>query len=395
MEQEWIGPKIIVGNTATGSYYFPRPQIVTEIWEELAKGNNTLIAAPRRVGKSSVMLDMVTNCPAGYRCIFENIQGIKSEAEFYKRFYELMVQCLSTFEKTTTWFKKLWQEHKIEEVSIDGKIKFKDGTIDFLEEINLLILKLNSKEIKIVLFIDELPEVLHKLYKTNKQEEAASILKNIRNWRQKEKVQNLRLVFAGSIGLHYVVKTIEGRTTDTNDLNPINFEALTTAEAKQYIQWATGNNATVQYDEALTTHLMSKIQYYVPYFINLMLDEINKTARRNNNAVISNAEIEKAFESVVKASDHFKDWKNRLFDYMDSSDANFLNEILIHIAHKNHISLQKIHDIAVSHNKVNDRMDMIDGLEKDGYITEQKGKYIFLSPFLKAFWKRNNPIYNG
>ena len=71
---------------------------------------------------------------------------------------------------------------------------------------------------------------------------------------------------AGSIGIHYVVKSIEGRATDINDFNPVKFEPLNRAEAKHYLQWATNNNATVKYNEGLSEYLLSKIQYYVPYF---------------------------------------------------------------------------------------------------------------------------------
>jgi uncharacterized protein len=392
MNKGWIGPHIIIGSSATGNYYYPRPHIVAEVWEELEKGNNALLAAPRRVGKSSVMIDMAANCPDGYKCIFKNVQGIKAEEAFYKLLYELIVSCLTSFQKTKVWFRELWQEHKIDEISVEGQVKFKDGFIDYLHEIDRLIPRLNKKEIKIVLFIDELPEVLHNLHKAGKTQEAASILENMRRWRQEDEFKNLRFVLAGSIGIHYVVKTIEGRTTDLNDFNPVKFEVLSADEAGHYILWATSNNASIQYDENCSNHLLSKIQYYVPYFINLMLDEINKTARKNNNPNITIADIDKAFDTVVKNSDHFKDWKNRLFDYMPKEDANFLNDILIHIAHKESIGKQKIHDIATAHKKVMQRMDLIDELEKDGYIIEQGDKHIFLSPFLKAFWKRNNPI---
>lgn len=395
MTKEWVGPKIIIGTSATGTYYYPRPEIIAEIWEELGKGNNALIAAPRRVGKTSVMIEMVESCPPGYKCLFRNIQGIESEKAFYKLFYELIVSCLNGFQKTTIWFKEIWKEHKIDEISIDGKVKLKDGAINYLEEINNLLPKLNNKDIKIVLFIDELPEVLHKMNEAKKTAEAVGILKNIRRWRQDIAFKNMQLVLAGSVGIHYVVKAIEGRTTDINDFNPIKFEALSVTQAQHYLVWATSNNATVQYDENCSNHLLSKIQYYVPYFINLMLSEVNAAAKKNENPSITTADIDKAFDAVVKNSDHFKDWKTRLFDYMPKGDANFLNDVLIHIAHKNSIGKQKIYDIATAHSKVIERMDLIDELEKDGYITEQKEKYVFLSPFLKAFWKRNNPIYNG
>lgn len=86
MNQDWIGPRIVVGPAATGDYYFPRPDIVQAIWESILKGSHVLLAAPRRVGKTSVMLDMMENPPDGTRCIFQNIEGIKTEAEYYQRF---------------------------------------------------------------------------------------------------------------------------------------------------------------------------------------------------------------------------------------------------------------------------------------------------------------------
>ena len=47
MRNAWVNPKIIIGNTATGAYYFPRPHIEDSIWEEIEKGNHVLIAAPQ------------------------------------------------------------------------------------------------------------------------------------------------------------------------------------------------------------------------------------------------------------------------------------------------------------------------------------------------------------
>jgi uncharacterized protein len=395
MSNKWISPRIIIGNKATGDSYYHRPALVEEIWEEVEKGNNVLIAAPRRVGKSSVMIHMANNCPDGYKCIFESIQGIKSETAFYSRIYNLVIKCLSAIQKGKTWITEILKTHGIEEVSADGTIKFKSNQLNYLDEINRLLPKLSKREITIVLFIDELPEVLHNLNKAGKSEEAGSILENIRRWRQEDEYKNLRFVLAGSIGIHYVVKQIKNRTTDINDIKPVKFEALEGEDAIKYIEWATGNNATVKYSPELTTYLLEKTgQYVPPYFINLMLDEINKGAKKVKNTAISKNDIDAAFEKIIKESDHFKDWKSRIFDYMPADDANFVNTVLIHIAHRESISIQKIYDIAGRYNQVNSYMDLIDDMTKDGYITEVGEVYIFQSPFLKAFWKRNNRIYN-
>jgi energy-coupling factor transporter ATP-binding protein EcfA2 len=77
MAIHWVNPKTIIGNTATGNYYYDRPNIISNIWDEIEKGNHVLLAAPRRVGKSSVMKHMVKTCPPNYKCIFNNIPGYR------------------------------------------------------------------------------------------------------------------------------------------------------------------------------------------------------------------------------------------------------------------------------------------------------------------------------
>jgi hypothetical protein len=72
-----------------------------------------------------------------------------------------------------------------------------------------------------------------------------------------------------------------------------------------------------------------------------------------------------------------------------------MNEVLIHIAHKDKINKRKLYDLAVKHERTKDYMELMDGLERDGYLTEQADNHVFVSPFLKAFWKRNNPVYDG
>lgn len=395
MINNWRDPKIIIGNTATGDYYFPRPEIEAQIWAETWKGNHVLLAAPRRVGKSSVMLAMQQNCPQDTRCMFKNIQGVQSEDEFYKEFFELIVQCLNKFEKSKNWLSDFFKHLTVEEITLEG-VKFDEKKpVNYAEEIHKILPKIAQSKVKIVLLLDELPEVLNNLYKKNRRDEAGGILDRLREWRQNPEIRAyFSLVLAGSVGIHHIVKTIEGCTSDINDFGIVPFEALTAAEAKEYVAWAT-QSASVQYDPKLTQHLLSKINYFIPYFINLMLDEVNRAARKANNTVITPQHIDAAFDKVVKNSDHFKEWKNRLDDYFTKEDVAFLKETLVYIAHRNGINPRQLYDLAIKHDKKDTYMELVGGLEHDGYITELEGRFVFISPFLQAFWKRDNPVYEA
>ena len=330
MKANWIPPKTIMGSVATGAYYYPRTAIVNEIWQELSKGSYILIAAPRRVGKTSIMRDLERNPRAGYIVKFESIQAVQSEAEFYETLYRLVLSCLEKSLKAKKGILNFFKKKQISEIDIKGKIKIEDRAFNFLNEINLIFRELDEQSETIVLLLDELPEVLHSLNKSGKAEEAKAILKQLRTWRQSN-FKKLQFVLAGSIGIHYVVKTIEGRTSDLNDLKKINCEPLSKAEAIAYIDWAT-TDASITYDISMKTYFLQKIQhFYTPYFINLMLAEIDALGRKDDNNQLSPKVIDLAFDKVVKNNEHFADWKNRLADYMPKSDFEFVNEILIHL----------------------------------------------------------------
>lgn len=396
MSANWISPRTVIGSVATGDCYYPRTDIVDNIWHELERGSYVLISAPRRVGKTSIMRDIETNPRDNYKVKFESIQAVKSEIDFYKTLYRLVLTCLKTSKKASKWLAAYMQTKTITEITTSG-VKIGNAELDYRQEISAICKELDANSETIVLLLDELPEVLFRLYKEGKQKEAVAILNQLRAWRQSN-FKKLQFVFAGSVGIHHVVKIVEGRTSSLNDLTPAICSPLNRDEALNYIVWATGNRATVQYDQNLKDYLLNKVaHYYTPYFINLMLDETDKIARKKANPTITEHDIDRAFINVEKDNQHFRDWKNRLKDYMSSSDFDFVNEILTHISHHGSINIQAIYDKATKHNKTTDYMELMDDLERDGYITtssEGGQAYIFISPFLKAFWKRNNPIYN-
>lgn len=393
MKNNWKSPNIIIGKEATGKFYYRREAFENEVWSEILKGNNVLIAAPRRVGKTSVMKYMTENSIENYKLIFRNVQGIDSEKQFYKTIYELIIICLNKFKKNKALIQNYIKKMRISEITTSG-IKIETSEIDYLTEINSLIPQLEEDGENIVLLIDELPEVLHNLYLNGQKETALNILKNLRHWRQEDDFKKIQFVLAGSIGIHYVVNAISGRSSDINDLYKIIHQPLNEEEVHDYIITVT-KNATVQYNEELINHIKNKVQYFVPYFINLMLDEINRTAIKKENPNITIENINEAFSAIIKNNDNFSDWKKRLTDYLPKEDFKFINEILTHISHKDSINIHNVYDIAVKHNKEDNYMDFIRDLEQDGYIVENGKDYIFISSFLKEYWKQINPVHHA
>ena len=390
--KNWKSPKIIIGAKAIGKDYYNRTDIEDLIIDEVKKGNHINIAAPRRVGKTSVVYYISKNKLKNYHCIFESIQSLQSEKAVYKKIYELILGSFSSNKQIIKKLKNYFSGRGIKNISLDGVEFNQKKEISYINEIENICSELIKNDIKVVLFIDELPDVLYYIYKYKTSDEAIRLLRNLRVWRQNEQFKNLSLVLTGSIGFNHIVKMIEGRSVDLNDLHNIKFEAFTKKQAIAYIHHVT-KDATITYSANLAGYILDKVSYLIPYFINLILREVDLYLYKNNLKTPTKKIINTAFDIIVKENKYFDDWKDRLIEYYPDNEARFMNEILVYLAHYDSISLRRLYDLAIKHKRDLDYMSFIEILENDGYIVENKQVYTFLSPFLKAFWKKDQPIY--
>ncbi len=392
MNKNWVSPNTIVGDAATGIRYLRREEINSEFWAEVKKGNHILFVAPRRVGKTSIMKDLAENPAAGYTCIYQNIEGVKSRNEFYQRLFELILHCVTKVSKAKALLGKWQNTYQIGEITKAG-IKFNRKDIDYEVEVRSIIPELVDAQIHTVLFLDEFAEVILKLQKQGKQQDAIDILHTLREFRSDENFRHFTLVFAGSIGLEYVIKSID-RPKIINDIYRIHTVALSKNEADKLI-YQLLNGSTITLDETVQMYLCDKIQHLLPYYIQLMLQELDTVAKAKSSPVINDEMIDEAFRKVVVKNTNFEDWLVRLRDYQQANFP-FINAILIMCAHKKIITVQEVYDLAEKFSKTDNYMDFVDELMVDGYLIEfEEHKYQFLSPFLQNFWLKKFPIYHA
>ena len=376
----WKDPQhLTYGGVARGDYFYKRNEIVDDILTNL-KGSSVLLAAPRRVGKTSILQYIEENPVANFKFIFKDVEGAVSAQEFYDRIINMLSSELTLTEKVQAWFGR-----KFEDIKIGGDKWIETNETNLPKSISAL-LKEFDKDDKIetlVLMIDELPEVL--LHEKVPREEAEAILRSLRDWRINCK--KLRFVFSGSLDLHRVVEMLEIRDVVVNDLATVKCKPFTREVAREYIVWAT-RGATVQYDDELKGHLLSKVRYFVPYFINLMLRRVNEIARESGKPVITPRDIDAAFERVLEEDDDFfDDWEDRLKKHM-MKDFEFANDILIRIALDGGVTEQEVYDLAIKHSKDDRcRQNTVKCLKDCGYVVPDSGKYQFVSPLLAERWK--------
>ena len=77
--------KIQTGSPVRGDDFFKRNRLIEQAWELIETGNHVLIAAPRRVGKTSLMYYLLDNPRDHYNLIYYITESVNNENEFFRR----------------------------------------------------------------------------------------------------------------------------------------------------------------------------------------------------------------------------------------------------------------------------------------------------------------------
>ena len=390
---KWVSPNTITGPPAEGDKYFRRDYINEEFWREIEKGSHILFTAPRRVGKTSIMKDLAKNCPEEYICHFENIESEKTQKQFFKRLFELLVNELKPIKKYKNLFNTWFKKRGIEEISIEVALKFNSKEVNYKDELLSLLNDLQNIDQKVVLFLDEFSEVITSIKRTEGKDVAIDTLHTIRAIRQSNDFKFFTLVLAGSIGLEQVVIDLD-RLKLINDLHPILIKPLNKDEARHLIRQLC-RDASMKFDEEIEDYLFNKVgEYLIPYFVQQILERCDHILRRNNNTVVTTDVIDIAFEDLLKNDKNLNDWEARLKPpYLTKNSFEFCKQILTICAHRDRISIQEIYNLSAYWKQADGYMDWVKMLTRDGYIFEDNGFYSFLSPVIKIWWKRQHPEF--
>ncbi len=351
--------------------------------------HHVLFLAPRRVGKSSIVIEMARTAPEGYACIWQNIQSDNSIPIFYKRMCDMIKESLDIYSKTTSSLREFVKGIKITKVSKDG-VSIDTVEIDYREQFFNLLEKVKETEVKVVLFLDEFPDVVWNIFKHEGEAAAEKLLADIRSLDDEKFKRNFILVLLGSVGLSHIVKKITGRDDRVNNLHKEYLYALNDQEAKELLRQLT-KGATMQVDAQAEAYLLNKMGHHIPYFIQLLVEECDELLEEDEIPHLDSRTIDKAYSRLLQKNERFTDWDSRLSKYFPEKYP-FLLEVLRECAYQNTLTIQEIFNISKKHqNDLEFKKDLDDILVADGYLFEEGGRYRFNSPLLRDWWKNRHP----
>ncbi|MEI7583684.1 hypothetical protein [Runella sp.] len=390
--------KLSIGKTATGDNFFLRDDIVDEIYEALEEGQNLLLSAPRRVGKTSIIHYIKDNPADEYYCVYVDTEDVSDSQTFFK----VLLKAIFDIENKNRFLKTIEKAGKkikgflssIDNVEVGGvKIDFNekaDEKLDYYEKFKDFLEKADLDNRKILLMIDEFPVTIEHIRDEQGEQAARNFLKQNRAIRQNDKYnQKIKFIYTGSIGLLSVVKKLNA-TADVNDIQTYKLRPLSLKDALELAKTLLENYQIEASNEVLTYLLKEKIEWLIPFHIQLAIKEI-RDLHRIDAREVNRAFIDQAFnELVLNGSIYLEHYRGRLSQVFNRNELALVHELLKKLAEYQSVAELELYDLAVKHRLEESFKNILLTLEYDGYIAETNEKqWRFYSPILKKWWSKN------
>lgn len=373
-----------LGVPATGKRYYPRPQLTERLVESLTDGNNILISSPRRVGKTSLLMNLCQRQSQNMVFVFVNVEPIRVPEDFYRGLTHQIQEALypqaaglQLKSKRTNLIRKAMQERNT----------MANPFLEFQE----FLKNLPQRNKKLVLMVDEFPVAIENIRENSGEEAARIFLKQNRSLRiHPDLLEKVHFIYSGSICLSNTVEKLKA-SSDINDLMVMEVNPLSRKEAGHFTQSLLIAHK-IQIGPQELNYLLNKVEWLTLYNLQLICSEIRKFFNTATGGWTEFPIIDQAFTALPGKSDtDHQHYLSRLSKGLNKKEIKFAKELLNGISKGYRYTRSMAFDIAVKF-KIEDRFtSVMKMLMHDGYITNQTSdkSYKFNSPILKIWWKEN------
>ena len=393
----------IVGPVPDPDELFGREVLIENLWRQL-NGNNVLLLAPRRFGKTGIMRHALLRPQEGFVPVYLDLEDVDTPSEFVWRITQALLQddrWRSFLQGAKGLPKTLqdWVKDTFDEVGFsEAKLTFKASVEASWEDVaRRLLATLESAPQRALLLLDELPSMLENLQRNSGEEAARKFLAWFRTVRlkQKDTLRRHRFIVAGSIGIDVILRALKA-TDKMNDFTRIAVEPIHHTDARVIIR-SLGLSIDLKVTAELEDELLRLIGSPVPYFIHLFFSELGQlppSARRQ----IDVGALQKIYETRVQGPackryfDHYRDRLSRFGSAGEKAAVAILSAIVS--AQQGRVSESALFTIYKKSRKSAasdlEFTELMNDLECDWYLVLEPStnEYYFMVKVIADWWKR-------
>lgn len=390
MSQEILRGK--VGSPVTeADEFFDRERELDEVLKKIARGDSIYIAAPRRIGKTSLMQKAKKELEkSGHTCFFFNMERYTSPSEWITDWFikATLGEDLTFSKKIQLSLKKILsdmgQTDSLSERVLRGLFDASNWRRVGNDLFDALVTACGEKA-RVVIFLDELAVLIE--YLVAGSESPAVFLSWLRSIQQKHH-EKLSFVVASSIGLPPLLNKL-GLSHEMNAFLTVSIDAWDHKTAIRFIHaLAHGYNITVE-DEAASC-IVNLIGWCSPFYVQLFMDILaDECPNRPCNCEDAKRLYREKLVKGQKGNYQFSPMEERLRKIFNEKEYDQAMQWLsLLAAAEKPVSTHELTTHAKTRGYyVSAVNDILHNLEHDGYIEDSGQGWVFRSKLLKDWWR--------
>ena len=373
--------KLKIGSPVVGEDFFGR-EVELRKAESLIRDNNLMLAAPRRVGKTSFARKLTdTLSSKGWNTIFIDLEEITSIDHFFNAFYGELVKLPETkaVEKVKAKMKKWLSGVELSTTGLPVKATVKMESSDNNDFKDLADI-LNTLDNHTLIVFDELTVLLKSLSDKNDNEQAVRMFLNQFRAMRSATSEKCSWLICSSVGVRNF--TTQHNLSDTiNDVADFELGAFSDEEATKFVS-TLAESIGIEANAKIKRYILDKIGWNIPFFIQLLLSRLPVRE-------ITKADVDDAYGHLLQTGS-FDTWHERLnIEYGNNKDVAklILKYLCVNVDGKTRDEIYN-HIYAKMPSFEDDEMGLLlRALMTDGYLVRDGEQYKFRSPLLRDYWK--------
>ena len=389
----------ITGQAVIGNDLYGREYELNRLWEMLEQSEHILMLAPRRVGKTSLMLELyraprenwdvfyvdVEACKGPADCIAAVLAALAADPQYRSRF-----EAIPFSAAIKDIFSRLSISTDIGAMRVELANAIGRDWERAAGQLQTRLTSLPDTKRHLLIIFDELPFLLSRMLRTGGQEhETELLLSHLRHWRQAPELRGkVHTLVGGSIGLEGVLRRAR-LTGSINDLTPFRVESWDKATAVKFLS-SLGRDYNFNLGEEFIEQMLDLLGDPVPYHVQLFFSTLRDTCHGYTRNVSANV-IAECFADRLAGpggTAHLDHYATRLDFALDEDEHQIALEVLGRACRRDgDIRVAELEDLRKRNEPA--LRSVLRDLETDGYLRRDPADTLrFRSNLLRQWWMK-------
>ena len=395
------------GNWVDGDQFWDREDDITLFTEKLAEGAHLLLVAQRRMGKTSLMREVMRQLGDECVCLFVDLQKAGSAAEAIVELALAVQPHKSLWGKVTGVFGNVLGKIKdmVDKVEVgDLAIKLQSGITagDWANKGNQLLAVLSASKKPVIIFCDEVPIMVNRLLKDSDGRvtpEGKARADEFMSWLRQNTIDHkgkIRFVVSGSIGFEPVLNQAKLSAT-LNTFEPFDLKPWADDVAVACLE-ALARQSGIDLGDGAAGQIVKMLGCCIPHHVQMFFGHIHDRCRRKGVAQCSSKDIRAIYKTeMLGARGHVEltHYEERLAQVLPVEAFPLALDMLTEAAVVGKLTDEVLtvlrDDYAFEgQTPVEIQKEILGVLEHDGYLKRMPRGYVFVSKLLKDWWKNRH-----